>query len=169
MKSFNIIQLAALLFISILLHSCNGSEKGKWTKEDKQKFREEMNSVKELENFGPNKNKWIECYLSKCEANYSSFSSADQDQKGCEKIAVECNDEILANGSVQGKWSSVDKESFRNDMNGLEELSAFGDKKTAWIECYLSACEAKFNSYYHANQSESECKELAAQCSETVL
>jgi hypothetical protein len=39
--------------------------------------------------------KWIECYLSKCEANYSSYYKADTDEKGAAKIALECNDDII--------------------------------------------------------------------------
>lgn len=169
MKSCHAIQLSLLLLVSFFLHSCNGSEKGKWSKEDKQKFREELNNIKELENFGSNKAKWIECYLSKCEANYSSFSEADRDAKGCEKYASECNEDVLANGSTKGKWSSTDKDAFRKDMDSIEELAEFGDKRSAWIECYLLGCEAKYNSYYHANQDEAGCKQIANGCSASVL
>ena len=80
-----------------ILTSCGGSVKGKWSEDDKKKFREDMNKIEELSSFGENKNKWIECYLSKCEANYSSFNKADQDEKGVEKIAEECSDEFLKN------------------------------------------------------------------------
>ena len=40
------------------------------------------------------KTKWIECYLKKAEAKYSSYSEADKDEAGCTVIANECNEEI---------------------------------------------------------------------------
>jgi hypothetical protein len=37
----------------------------------------------------------MECYLHKMEAQYSSFSEANSDAQGCEKIALECKEEII--------------------------------------------------------------------------
>ncbi len=93
MKKWNSILIAVIIFTSLI--SCNGSVKGKWSESDKQNFRKDMQAVKELSNLGENKTKWIECYLSKCEANYSSYSKANTDEKGCEKIAEECGEEFL--------------------------------------------------------------------------
>ncbi len=94
MKKWNSILIAIIIFIPLILISCNDSIKGKWSESDKQKFRKEMEEIEELSNFGLNKTKFIECYLSKCEANYSSYSEANTDEKGCGKIALECKDEL---------------------------------------------------------------------------
>jgi len=152
-----------------ILTSCGGSVKGKWSEDDKKKFRNEMKNVKELSNFGENKEKFIECYLSKCEANYSSFSDADQDEKGVGKLAEDCSNFILENGSVKGKWSEDDKKKFREDMNKIEELSSFGDNKNKWIECYLSKCEANYSSYNKADQDEKGVEKIAEECSDEFL
>ncbi|MFM7667222.1 MAG: hypothetical protein ACKO7D_03435 [Bacteroidota bacterium] len=152
-----------------ILSSCGGSVKGKWSEDDKQKFRNEMKNVKELSNFGKNKEKWIECYLSRCEANYSSFSEADQDEKGVEKIAVECTNFILENGSIKGKWSEDDKKKFREQMNKIEELAVLGENKNNWIECYLSKCESNYSSYHKADQDVVGVKKIAEACSDEFL
>ena len=72
----------------------NGSVKGKWSDSDKQKFTEAMESA-DLSKLGGDKAKWIECYLKKAEATYSSFYAADRDAEGCTVIAKECNEEII--------------------------------------------------------------------------
>ena len=91
------------------------------------------------------------------------------DEKGCEKIALTCTNDILSNGSVKGKWSETDKQKFRNDLQKLEDLSAFGENKTAWIECYLSKCELTFSSYYEANNNEKKCSEIVQECTSEFL
>ena len=90
MKSKNSIQLVVMIFISLLLISCNTSVKGNWSDSDKQKFYVEMEAVEELSDLGENKTKWIESYLIKCEANFSSFYQASSDEESLEKIALEC-------------------------------------------------------------------------------
>ena len=169
MKIRNSILMAVVLFTSLILVSCNGSVKGKWSESDKQKFYKEMEGVKELSNFGENKKKWIECYLSKCEANYSSYYKADTDEKGAAKIALECNDEVLSNGSVKGKWSESDKQNFYKEMEGVEELSNLGKNKKKWIECYLSKCEAKYSSFYKADSDEKGAAKIALECNDDII
>lgn len=168
MKPLQSIATALVLFSTLMLISCNSSVKGKWSEADKQAFRKDVGEVKELSTFGENKTKWIDCYLSKCEANYASYAETDKDEKGVEKIALTCNDEVLSNGSIQGKWSETDKSTFRKDMEGVEELASLGENKTPWIECYLSKCEAKYASYYHANMDEKGCGEIATACTEEI-
>jgi len=87
--------ILSLLTMLLLATACNSSTKGNWSDADKKKFREEMNEVEELANFGKNKSAWIECYLRKCEANYSSMHEADQDEEGVKKLALECNEYII--------------------------------------------------------------------------
>jgi hypothetical protein len=94
MKKRNSILMAVIIFTSLILISCNSSVKGKWSESDKQNFRKDMEGIEELSSFGENKTKWIECYLSKCEANFSSYYEANTDEKGCGKIALECKDEL---------------------------------------------------------------------------
>jgi hypothetical protein len=162
------ILMSLFITLSLLLIGCNGSVKGKWSEADKESFRKDILAVKEIENFGENKTKWIECYLSKCEATFSSYFEADHDEEGCKKIATECNNEVLSNGSVKGTWSEIDKEKFRQDMLAVEELSNFGENKMKWIECYLSKSEVKFSSYYEANQDEKGCAEIATECTKSI-
>lgn len=161
--------ILSLLTMLLLATACNSSSKGNWSDDDKKKFRKEMSEVKELANFGNKKSAWIECYLRKCEANYSSFAAADRDEKGVEIIAMECSNEILANGSVKGNWSNSDKQNFREKMNAVEELSFLGESKTEWIECFLSRCEANYSSMHKADQDEEGVKKLALECNEYII
>ncbi|MCE2682497.1 MAG: hypothetical protein LW704_06015 [Cryomorphaceae bacterium] len=168
MKNTKSTLLGLLLFMSLVLTSCGGSVKGKWSDEDKKRFRKEMEGVSELANFGEDKEEWIECYLSKCEANFASFAEADKDTEGCERIAAECNEVVFSNGSVKGNWSDEDKQKFRSEMEGIPALSNFGDKKSVWIECYLSKCEATFDSFYKANLDQPGCEKIALECTEDM-
>ena len=162
MKKANSILMSGLIFTSLFLSSCNGSKKGAWSDADKQKFHAEMEKV-DLSSLGDNKTKWTDCYLKKAEANYSSFADADMDKDGCKKMALECSNEILSNGSVKGKWSDADKEAFNKVMEGVD-LSALGEVKDKWIQCYLSKAEATYSSFYEANQDVDGCKALATEC-----
>lgn len=168
MKKKSFFLFVSLFFLSLMFSACNRSTKGNWSESDKQKFREDMQKVDELSNFGENKTKWIECYLDKCEATFNSYKDADMDAEGCKKLALECNKDILSNGSVKGKWSESDKQKFRQDMQNIEELSDLGENKTKWIECYLSKCEANFSSYYEADNDESGCEKLALECNDEL-
>ena len=157
------------VFAIVIFCSCNLSVKGKWSESDKELFRKEMKGVAELSNLGENKSKWIECYLSKCEAHYSCYNDANTDHEGgCEKLALECNKEVLSNGSIKGKWSEVDKIKFREDMNDVKELIILTDKKENWIECYLSKCEAHYSSYYEANNDADGCSKFALECNDEI-
>ena len=169
MKRKKSIQIALFIFTSLLLISCNISVKGNWSDSDKLKFYIEMESVEELSALGENKTKWIECYLNKCEANYSSFYNANSDDKGCEEIALECYDDVLSNGSVKGNWSDSDKLKFYIEMEAVEELSALGENKTKWIECYLNKCEANYSSFYNADSDEKGCEEIALECFSSIM
>lgn len=129
MKKRNSLLIVLSIFTAMVLVSCNQSTKGNWSEADKKKFYSDMEGVQQLSNFGENRDKWVDCYYSKCEAAYSSYREADADLQGCEKIAQECSKEVLSNGSVKGKWSEADKEQFLSDMAGIESLSNFGENK----------------------------------------
>ena len=96
MKRKNSILMVIFVFAILILTSCSDSVKGKWSEEDKEKFRTEMESIPELSALGEFKTAYIECFLSKCEANYSSFFVADRDEKGAEALAIECAEEIIS-------------------------------------------------------------------------
>ncbi len=157
MKKTNFITGSFLVLFTVLLISCSGgSVKGNWSDADKEKFNNVMKEV------GVEDQALIDCYLSKCEATYSSFSEADSKEDENSTIVEECMDEIFANGSVLGNWSDADKESFRADMLG-EGLSA------EFTECYLSKCEAAFKSYFHADNDESgRITEVAGECAHLI-
>lgn len=158
--------LLAVLAI-MMLASCTGSKIGQWSEADKKTFNTDMNQVN-LSAFGPKKQLWLDLYYKKLEANYDSYDKANQDESGCEKLALECNSEVFANGSVKGKWSQVDKDAFMKDMTAID-LAAFGEQKDAWIQCYFEKLQSGFNSYYEANRDETGCKKVADACSKEYL
>jgi hypothetical protein len=158
-----------IIFTSLILISCNESIKGDWSQSDRQSFRKDIGSIQELSALGDNKSKWIECYLNKCEANFSSYFVADRDAAGCKRIALICNEEVLSNGSIKGKWSQSDRKSFRKEMGSVEELSALGDNKSKWIECFLNKCEANYSSFYEADRDEIGLTRIALMCNEVIF
>lgn len=163
MKKRNSTFLATLALAALVLSSCNSSKKGEWSEADKSAFHKAIATV-DLTSLGDKKEKWIECYLEKVEANYASFLSANGDEEGCKAFALICNDEVFSNGSVKGNWSELDKQTFKDDM-AKEDLSSFGENKDKWIACYLSKCEANYASYYKANTDESgEVEKMALEC-----
>jgi len=90
---------SCLVFIfSALLASCDSGEKGKWSAEDKEKARSEMEktltdpSTEGSEFFAQKevRDQFIDCSLGKLEQNYSSYNDANKDIEGCKKIGEEC-------------------------------------------------------------------------------
>jgi hypothetical protein len=71
----------------LLLTACGQiSVKGAWSKEDKDRANAEIKKVDaDLDILGDKK----------LENNYDDFKSADSDEKGCEKLAVECATELM--------------------------------------------------------------------------
>ena len=163
-----ILSIIIILF-SVTFISCNESAIGNWSDTDKDSFRSDMETVEELNSLGEYKSDWIECYLNKCESNYSSYFSADSDEAGCTELALECNEELFSNGSILGNWSDTDKDSFRSDMETVEELNSLGEYKSDWIECYLNKCESNYSSYFSADSDEAGCTELALECGEELF
>lgn len=169
MHKLNVFLLGVLSPSIMFFASCNPSVKGKWSDYDKKKFHKEMKKVKELSNLGELEPKFIDCYLNKCEARYESFLEADKDEKGVEILANECLSEAMSDGSVKGNWSTADKEKFRNLMATLNELENLGDNKQKWIECYLNKCEAKYNSFYEADQDKDGAEQFSKECTMMIL
>ena len=92
------LKICFLFIFSALLISCETSEKGKWSAKDKENARNDLeNEFLKLSGEGneffsikENRDHLIDCTLGKLEQNYSSYSDADKDEKGCEKIGEEC-------------------------------------------------------------------------------
>lgn len=156
--------LVAFLFC-FLINTANAQ----WSEKDKKKFRAEFNKVKEFSSLGSSKIKFFDCLLEKCEVNYTSFEEADGDEEGAKKLAEECLVEVMSNGSVLGNWSDKDKNKFRADMRKVKELSNLGNKKNAWIECYLAKCEENYSCYFEANLDEEGVEAYATECASTVM
>jgi len=167
MKKRSSILIMAIVLTSFILSSCGGSVKGKWSKADKEKFTKEMDKA-DLSGFGENKAKWIDCYYSKVEANYSSFDEANKDTVDTQKFATECSDIIAANGSVKGKWSDADKAKLKKLMEGSEAVSKLGEDKAKWVDCYLSKLEAKYSSFSEADKDEKGASDIALECNAEI-
>jgi hypothetical protein len=87
-----------IIVVSILLLTACGqtSKKGAWNKEDKDRANKEIKKVEaDLSILGDKKQAYIDCYLEKLENNYDNFSAADTDEKGCEKLAIDCATELM--------------------------------------------------------------------------
>ena len=89
-----ILSIIIILF-SVLFISCNESSIDNWSDTDKNRFRSDMETVEELNSFGEYKSDWIECYLNKCESNYSSYFSANTDEAGCTELAGKCTEGLF--------------------------------------------------------------------------
>jgi hypothetical protein len=88
-----LMMVAAVAF----LVACNGSKKGAWSDEDKQKAKDEVKKAEaSLDVLGDKKQAYVDCYLDKIEDNYENFDAANKDQKGCEKHAMDCVQDIFA-------------------------------------------------------------------------
>jgi hypothetical protein len=74
----------------------------------------------------------------------------------------------LGQTSQIGKWSRFDKDKFYLDLSKID-LSAFGDKKDIWLECYFNRLQNNYASYSEANADEEGCKMLAFACNDEVL
>jgi hypothetical protein len=100
-----LLQSSVALVISALIVGCGpSSEKGKWTDGDKEKARTEiektlLNSATEGSEFFASKevrDQFLDCSIGKLEQSYASYSDANKDLKGCEKIGEECALALLA-------------------------------------------------------------------------
>lgn len=86
-----------IVSLLVLFTACETSQKGAWSEEDKAMAQAEMDKIEgELDELGELKQPYIDCYLEKVEANFSSFYAADSDVEGCEKLAEECANEIMS-------------------------------------------------------------------------
>lgn len=160
-----------VIFAAITLIGCNSSENGDWSKADIQEFLEDVENLETLSKFEDNQAyEWVERYLSKCEAKYSSYYEASQDIEGRERLMLECNEEVSLIGSRKDDWTKADKLEFDREMEIIKRSSELGEQTMAvWIECYRSKCEAKYSSYYEASQDIEGCEKIMTECSEELF
>lgn len=85
-----------ILAVAFLASCGEASKKGAWSDADKATMDSEIKKIdSDLDNLGDNKQAFIDCYTEKVEANYESFTAADSDVKGCEKLAMDCATEFM--------------------------------------------------------------------------
>ena len=160
----NIKYFASFLSIAIFFISCNEySVKGKWSASDKLAAYE---AAKKLDWTGMEivQSKFMDCYVSKLEQNYSSLSDADEDLAGCKKIATECSYEIINNTSFKGNWRESDKTEFLLEMEKVSQLKYFGNKKQQMIDVLLKKIEDNYSSFSEAKSDEEGMKTLTSEC-----
>ena len=160
----------ALICILIFAHSAvwaQTSQKGKWSRFDKDKFYLDM-SKEDLSVFGDKKDAWLDCYFLKLQDNFESYSDANTDEGGCSLLALACNDEVLGCVSEKGHWSKADKEAFYSALEAID-LSDLGKKKKKWMDCYFEKVQDAYVSFNSANADFIGCTKLAKECSNDVL
>jgi hypothetical protein len=86
----------SLLSTVLLMTSCGGSTKGKWSEDDKKKFSDECTGVKEVKDMGDMGVKLCDCMLQKSEAEFNSFREADSDEPKMTTFGEACAVEVLS-------------------------------------------------------------------------
>lgn len=123
MKKTSSLALLLFMFSAIILTSCNGSVKGKWSEADKKKFYSEDDT--EMKNIfneaGVDKkaqSEIIDCYYEKLQNAYSSYADARKNltDKMAEKIVLDCIESI-------GKKYNKNSGSSENDEAPIEETT----------------------------------------------
>ena len=158
----------AMILMAVVLFSCGpASKKGDWNDKDKEKYLKEVESV-DLSKFGDKKQEWIDCYLQKLEANFDSYKASSEDKATCEKLALECNDDVFGGMSKRGAWSDKEKQAFQDAMANTD-LTALDDQKDAYLNCYLKKLEENYISFEEANKDENGCEKYSEECIEEIM
>ena len=91
MKTIQLISLATLM-----LWSCNESEKGKWSDSDVEAFYAEMDLInEELEyELGSSKKEFVDCYFKKIQETFESYNDLNDHVYKCKELADECKESI---------------------------------------------------------------------------
>lgn len=72
--------------------------------------------------------------------------------------------------STKGNWNAADKQLANDAVAAIDEqLAAFGDKKQAFIDCYLQKVEANYASFAEADVDLDGCSALAESCAAEVM
>ena len=180
MKKFMFLLLALVLFtacentVNTVESDDDGkdyveSTKGNWNDTDKRLADAAVTSIdSQLDALGENKQAYIDCYLEKVEANYNSFSVANSDAAGCEKLALECVDELtdlMGGDSEVGNWTDKDIQQMADVIAEIDsDLESLGGDKQAFIDCYTSKLENNFKSFAAADNDVEGCEGLSEDC-----
>jgi outer membrane murein-binding lipoprotein Lpp len=149
------------------------SKKGAWSTADKELAQAEIKKVEsQLDYLGENKQQFIDCYLEKVEANYSSFASANSDEPGCAKLSTACATELIeltTDGSEKGNWSDGDIDKMNSAIAQIDnDLNALGKNKQAFIDCYMAKVQANYGSFLEADVDIEGCSALSTECVEEI-
>ena len=69
------------------------------------------------------------------------------------------------NQSKKGAWNEEDKQRAQEEIAKIEgELTALGDKKDDFINCYLEKVEDNYDNFEAADNDEPGCTKLATEC-----
>ena len=96
MKKISSLALLLFMFSTIILTSCNGSKKGKWSEADKKKFYSEARKELIIDYIDGKNDKsdfaeeMEECVFKKCEETYSSYDEMYK-EKGNKKFTKICD------------------------------------------------------------------------------
>lgn len=75
-----------------------------------------------------------------------------------------------AAGSSKGKWNAEDKEKAQAAVKSVDsQLSALGDKKETFVNCYLEKVENNYDNFAEADKDIEGCKTLATECMTEIM
>ncbi len=102
--------------------------------------------------------------------------STDNEETSSEETTTENHDSDAeattpgAEASTAGNWNAADKAKADAAVAAIDsELAAFGDKKQAFIDCYLMKVENNYNSFAEADADLDGCSALAESCATEVM
>jgi hypothetical protein len=67
--------------------------------------------------------------------------------------------------SKKGAWNKEDKDKANQEIKKVDaDLSILGDKKQAYVDCYLEKLENNYDNFTAADSDEKGCAKLAVDC-----
>lgn len=90
------VKTVIIISLVAIVTSCNESNKGSWSFEDRKKAKEELNSSIRLKIYGNDQKKQeiIDCFLDKIELNYNNFEEAKNDDVGTDTSLRNCENKV---------------------------------------------------------------------------
>ncbi|NCA22962.1 MAG: hypothetical protein EBS86_17780 [Crocinitomicaceae bacterium] len=74
------------------------------------------------------------------------------------------------NGSKKGAWSEDDKKLANEEIKKAgSSLDALGDKKDAYVDCYLEKLEDNYENFDAANSDQKGCEKHAMDCATEII
>lgn len=107
--------------------------------------------------------------LTSCGGGEESKENEDSTEAHADETSTT---EIESTGDVstKGNWNAADKEKANAAVAAIDDqLAAFGDKKQAFIDCYLQKVEANYASFSDADVDLDGCSALAESCAAEVM